>query len=309
MTGPAQIARAAGPAQPGHVNGSPMPPLPTEPPPRRPLAAIGGWRGLGWLSCGVAGSLAICWFIFFSPGPSGSKAEWFFGAVVFGVVLVAIWQTVTIQRQAAQHMAEAAEHLRKEFVAAEERAAREVAITRRLHQEEMEAQQSLHRTQMEAQRELARVERSHLLKLLQKQAMIEVSRAVGSHTQMLATLWNEAARVLRIEDRDERELAMNPIFEKISQVVHEFSVEISNAHLLVDDNRLHQALHRVNEAALMAVQVAEDVHLAVIDGHAPEHNPIPPVQRLMVNRAAEARHLAWELLRTGLDHGAPADPV
>lgn len=284
-----------------------MPPLPTDPPPRQPLAAIGGWRGLGWLSCGFAGSLAICWFIFLGPGPSGSKAEWFFGAVVFGIVLIAIWQTVTIQRQAAQHMAEAAEHLRKEFVAAEERAAREVAITRRLHQEEMEAQQTLHRTQMEAQRESARVERSHLLKLLQKQAVIEVSRAIGTHTRMLATLWNEAARVLRIEDRGERELAMNPIFEKISQVVNDFSVEISNAHLLVDDNRLHHALHRVNEAALMAVQVAEDIHVAVIDGHAPEPNPIPPVRRLMHNRAAEARHLAWELLKTGLDDGAAAN--
>ncbi|WP_232070379.1 hypothetical protein [Mycobacterium noviomagense] len=309
MTGPAQIARAAGPPPPGQVNGSPMPPRQTEPPARRPLAALGGRRALGWLSCGVAGCIAICWFIFFSPGQSGSKADWFFGAVVFGVVLVAIWQTVTIQRQAAQHMAEAAEHLRKEFIAAEERAAREVAITRRLHQEEMEAQQSLHRAQMEAQRELARVERGHLLKLLQKQAMIEVSRAVGSHTQMLATLWNEAARVLRIEDREERELAMNPIFERISQVVNDFSVEISNAHLLVDDNRLHQALHRVNEAALMAVQVAEDLHVAVVDGHAPEPNPIPPVRQLMLNRAAEARHLAWELLRTGLDDGAAANTV
>jgi hypothetical protein len=309
VSGPAQSARAAGPASFGQVNGFPKPPPGIEPPQRRPLAAIGGWRGLGWLSCGVAGGIAICWFIFFSPGQSGSKAEWFFGAVVFGVALIAIWQTITIQRQASQHIADAAEHLRKEFVAAQERAAREVAITRRLHQQEMEAQQSLHHAELEALREVARIERSHLLKRLQKQAMIEVSRAVGAHTRMLASLWNDAARVLRIEDREERELAMNPIFEKVSQVVSDFSVELSNAHLLVEHNRLHQALDRVNEAALMAVQVAEDLHVAVIDGHVPEQNPIPPVQRLMHKRAAEARRLAWDLLRTGLDDNGTANLV
>lgn len=251
--------------------------------------------------------MAILWFVFFSPGEMGSKAQWFFGAVVLGVVVIAVSQTFTIQRQVSQHMAEAAEQLRKEFVAAEERSAREVAITRRLHQEEMEAQQKFHRAEMKAQREVARVERTHLVKWLQKQAMIDVSRAVGAHTQMLATLWNEAARILRIEDRDEREQAMNPIFEKISQIVNDFSVELSNAHLMVEDNPLHHALHRVNEAALMAVRIAEELHVAVVDGDAPQSNPIPEVQRVMHQRAAEARRLAWELVRTGLDESEVAD--
>src|SRR5262249_44606112 len=157
---------------------------------------------------------------------------------------------VNIQRQAVQNAAEAAERLRKELAAAENRSARELEQTRTLHQAqidarqaELDAQQILHRAETEAQYELARVERAHLLKRLQKQAMIEVSRAVSTHTQMLATLWNEAARVLRIEDRGERELAMNPIFEQIGQVVKDFSVELGNAHLLVEDTRLHHALN------------------------------------------------------------------
>jgi hypothetical protein len=151
---------------------------------------------------------------------------------------------------------------------------------------------------MEAQQELARVERSHLLEQLQKQAMIEVSRAVSRHTHMLATLWNQGT------SRDEREQAMNPIFEQISQVVNDFSLEIDNAHLLVEDDRLHHALDRVNEAALLAIRVAEDVHVAVVEGRELQSNPVPPVQRLMHGRAAEARRLAWELLRTGLDSAA-----
>lgn len=299
MPGLAQSAPPAGPRQPGEVNGSARRTPPSEPPRR----GFGG-LGLGWLACGVVAVVAIAWFIFLGPGESGSKAEWFFGAVVLGVVLVSLWQTVTIQRQASQKVAEAGERLRRELVAAEERSAREVAITRRLHQEEMEAKQNLHRAQMEAQREVARVERMHLLKRLQKQAMIEVSRAVGAHTQMLATLWNEAARLLRIEDRDERELAMNPVFEQIGQVVNDFSIELANAHLLVEDDHLHHALDRVNEAAVMAVQVAQDIHAAVVEGNVPEPNPIPPVQRLMHARAADARRLAWELLRTGLEDNA-----
>ncbi|MBO0881248.1 MAG: hypothetical protein J2P17_13045 [Mycobacterium sp.] len=290
------------------------------------------------MTSAVAGAVAIGWFIFFSPGESGSKADWFFGSVVFCVVLVVMWQTLNIQRQAAQiaaeaaerlrrelvaaeqNAAEAAERLRKELVAAEERSARELELTRTLHQAEMESRQNLHQTEMksrqnlhraemEAQWQVARVERTHLLKRLQKQAMIEVSRAVSAHTQMLAVLWNEAARVLRIEDRDEREAAMTPIFEQISQAVNDFSVELGNAHLLIEDDRLHQALNRVNDAAVMAVRVAEDIHVAVVEGHAPEPSPIPQVQRLMYARAAEARRLAWDLLRTGLNESSEKAPA
>jgi hypothetical protein len=70
--------------------------------PRAPRwrAPLQGWRGIGWLACGFAGSVAIVWFIVLSPGESGSKAEWFFGSVVFVVVLVTMWQTLNIQRTA-----------------------------------------------------------------------------------------------------------------------------------------------------------------------------------------------------------------
>jgi hypothetical protein len=294
----AQSTRAAESTRRGDASGSADPqPVPVG---RRP-SERGSFRGIGWLACGLAGGVAIAWFIVLSPGEPGSKAEWFFGAVVFVVVMVTMWQTLSIQRQAKQDVAEAAERLRKELAAAEERSARELAQAQTLHRAEMEAQQKLHCAEMEAQRELARVERLHLLEQLQKQAMIEVSRAVSAHTQMLATLWNQGASILRKEDRDEREKAMNPIFEQISQVVNDFSVELDNAHLVVEDDRLHHALNRVNEAALMAIRVAEDVHVAVVEGRELQSNPLPAVQRLMHGRAAEARRLAWDLLRTGLD--------
>lgn len=298
MTGLVQSTRIAEPTVVPDVGVStgPIPQVA----PVQPRAPMRGWRGIGWLACGIAGSVAIAWFIVFSPGELGSKAEWFFGAVVFVVVMVTMWQTLTIARTAKREAAEAAERLRGELTAAEQRARHELALIQTLHRAEMEAQQNLHNAQLDAQRELARTERSHLLLQLQKQAMVEVSRAVGAHTRMLATLWNEGARIVLIEDSDERERAMTPIFEQISQVVTDFSVELDNAHVLVEDDRLHDALDRVNEAAVMAIRVAEDVHVAVVEGRALEPNPIPSTQRLMQTRAAEARRLAWDLLRTGL---------
>jgi hypothetical protein len=303
MTGLAESTRAAEDSE--HVEvptASELMPV-TVPVRRGPrwFAAIEGWRGIGWFATGVAGSVAIVWFIFVSRGEIGSKADWFFGAVVFCVVMVTMWQTLNIQRQANQNAAHTEERHRMELVAAEEHAARELALIQTLHRVEMDAKEKSQRAELEAHRELARVERLHLVNQLQKQALTEVSRTVNGHTQLLATLWNQAATVLTLDDRDERELAMNPIFEQISQVVNEFSVEVSNAHLLIEDDRLHRALDRVNEAVLMGIRVAEDVHDAVVQRSAPPLNPVPPVQRLMQSRAAEARQLAWSLLRAGLD--------
>lgn len=254
------------------------------------FAAIDGWRGIGWLSCGAAGGLAIAWFILLGPGEAGSKADWFFGAVVLCTVLVVMWQTVNAQRQADARASVAAEQLRRELAAAEERSARELALMQKLHMAEMDAQ-----------RQQAALERTHLHNQLQKQAVIEVSRAVSLHTQMLATLWNRGAGILGHTDRDEREQAMLPIFEQIGQVVNDFSVELANAHQIVDDNRLNRALESINEAVLMGIGVAQDVCDDIVEGRATEPNPIPGVQRLMYDKAAQARRLAWDLLRTTLD--------
>jgi hypothetical protein len=174
-------------------------------------------------------------------------------------------------------------------------------LTQELHRVEMDAREKLYRAEVEAQRQLARTERRHLVNQLQKQSMIEVTRAVNQHTQMLATLWNEGARLLHIDDRAEREQAMAPIFDQIGAIVNDFAIEIANAHLLVEDDRLHRALNHVNEAVLLAVRVAADLHEAVLEKRPPQDNPLPAVQRLMHTRAAEARSLAWELLRAGLE--------
>jgi hypothetical protein len=224
---------------------------------------------------------------------------------------VVVSQTIKIQRQAKEDAAEAAERLRRQLAAAEQRSARELAAAEQRSARELAAAEqrsaaelaltrSLHSAEMQALRERARVERVHLLAQQQKQTMIDISRAVNVHAHMLATLWNQGASILCIEERGAREEALNPIFEQIGRVVNDFSVEFTNAHLLIEDDRLHHALNRINEAVLLAIHAAEDLHSAVIEGRAPHPNPIGPVQRLMYERAAEARHLAWDLLRVSL---------
>ncbi|MBU9763886.1 hypothetical protein FR943_08530 [Mycobacterium sp. TNTM28] len=279
-------------------------PIPVAGNDRKPAARVtpaDARAGIGWLVCGGVGSLVIGGYLLFGPGAAGTKAEWFFGGVVFVVVMVTMWLTLTIQRQARYDIAQADERLRRELAAADERSALELALTQKWHRAELESQQKLHHAELVAQQALARIERNNLLEQLQKQAMIEVSRAVGAHTRMLATLWTEAATQLRNPDRDERETAMNAIFEQISQVVNDVSVELDNAHLLSQDDRLQEALNRVNDAVLMAIQVAEELHVDVVEGHTPDSNPIPAVQRLLHERATAARRLAWSLLRTGLE--------
>ncbi len=264
------------------------------------FAAIDGWRGIGWLSCGAAGGLAVAWFILLGPGETGSKADWFFGAAVLCVVMVVMWQTVNVQRQANRSAAAMAERLHAELAAAETRMARERAVSDERAARELELTQRLHRAEMDAHRRQAETERRYLHNQLQKQAVLEVSRAVTLHTQMLATLWNRGAAILHGADRDERERAMLPIFEQIGQAVNAFSVELAAAHQIVDDARLNQALEGVNEAVLMGIRVAQDVCDDIVDARATGPNPVASVQRVMYERAAEARRLAWELVRTGL---------
>src|SRR5689334_23278623 len=96
MTGLVQSTRATEDSALSEVH---APPAPAAPPhaPVSPAPRRQGWHTIGWFACGAASFLAIAWFIFFSRGELGSKAEWFFGAVVFCVVLVTMWQTLTVQ--------------------------------------------------------------------------------------------------------------------------------------------------------------------------------------------------------------------
>jgi hypothetical protein len=247
------------------------------------FAAIDGWRGVGRLACGAAGALAIAWFILLSPGETGSKADWFFGAVVFVVAVVAVWQTVNVQRQADRRVAEAAERLRIELAAAEKRSARELELTQRLH----EAHWNSARLRWRADSSPPRGDgRRATAGSSRPQPPGQPAAEAGRHGgvaggrrkhQMLATLWNRGASILHSGDREEREQSMLPIFEQIGQVVNDFSSNLPTPTRSSRTSVLNQALEGVNEAVLMAIRVAQEVCDDVVAGRAPETNPIPQV--------------------------------
>lgn len=267
--------------------------------PPRGFAVIGGWRGMGWLALGFVPAAAFMWLVLFSGIQTGSKADWFAGVSTFTAVVVALVLTARITRQVEADAAKAYEGLRRELAEAELRTRTELAAAEQRSADELAHALELHRVELDAQKELAHAQRVHLLELQQKQALAEVLRAVSAHTRMLATVWNRGAKILEIKDRAEREQAMDAIMEPLGQVVQDFWVELGNANLLIEDDRLHEVLNRVNGAAVKAVHVAEDVRTAVVDGQVPDPNPIPPVQEVMHERAADARRVALELLQTG----------
>src|SRR5947199_9574342 len=107
MTGLVQSARATEDSVRRDVDASSGPAASAAPPqsPVSPEPRRLGWHGIGWFACGVAGALAIAWFIFFSRGELGSKADWFFGAVVFCAVMVSVWSIVACLRQDSRRAA------------------------------------------------------------------------------------------------------------------------------------------------------------------------------------------------------------
>ncbi|MGO9103845.1 MAG: hypothetical protein ACLP9Y_32115 [Mycobacterium sp.] len=140
MTNPTPSDASADSAEAGNSTG---PPEPTR---RGP----GAW-GIAAIVCGAVAVALLIAALILVHWDVGSKAEWCAGTGAFAAVIVALWQTISIQRQAKDDAKEAQKRLRHELAAAEQRSARELENARELH-----------RVELEHQREVARVQRVHL---------------------------------------------------------------------------------------------------------------------------------------------------
>lgn len=78
--------------------------------------------------------------------------EAFAAAGTLLAVVVALWQSTVIRRQAEKEAKDAANRFEKELTSA-----------RDLHAAEMEAADDRHKAELESQREIARVQRVHML--------------------------------------------------------------------------------------------------------------------------------------------------
>ena len=150
---------------------------------------------------------------------------------------------------------------------------------------------------------LARVDRIHLLEQRQKQALIEVSRAVAKHTYLMDTLWGQAAQLGRSTVTEhEREWWFGPITEKLGEAAENTAMECANAQMLMEHEQLIAAVEQIRDAADKGMQAAKCVREQVISGRPPDPNAIPYAISFMRETVKVARVWATDLLRTGYEN-------
>ncbi|MCV7303040.1 hypothetical protein H7J93_25785 [Mycobacterium barrassiae] len=238
----------------------------------------------------------------------GSIWEPFAAVGTIGAVIVALWQSVVIRRQAKDAAAETAIHLTAEIAAANTRTQQEVEAARERSARELEHARELHQQEMENQRELARLQRVQLLEQSQKQQVVILNRAVDALGHQLAKLWNEGAKIARLSSRQERIDGMDELSKELSLAAKDVAQEIAAAHLLVQNQQIHDALDELNLAGQNAMYVEIQLREAYVAGNQLNPSPIPDAMALVHDRMRVVWALAADLLRTGYDDtGGPDD--
>jgi hypothetical protein len=219
----------------------------------------------------------------------GNVAEGFAAVGTFLAVVVALWQSVIVRRQAEQDAKDAAERFREELDAAEAR-----------HKVQLVAQRELAQSQLGAQMEQARVQRVHLREQEFKLALIRVSRAANLYTHELATLIEQGRRAADLPEKREREDALLPLSKRLGLLAKDVSLEISGAHMLTQNDTLHEALNDVNAVSIRGVAAEIQVRGPIIDqGVMPNPAPIFQFMEAIQRVLNQVRQLAGNLLVTG----------
>jgi hypothetical protein len=234
---------------------------------------------IGWLLLGCSVGAFFSWLLIFSGWQTASKADWFAGIGSFAAVAVALWQSVTIRRQANAEAADARRRFRHELRAAEARSAAELA----------------------AQKELARVERRYRQEQEIKSALVDVARAVSDYGIVLASFWVESVDISKLPTRAEREVAFRPISRTLGEAVSRIAIECDSAEILIDHRELGEAVAELRVVVESVVWAVDEMRQRVERNDRPSMAPVHAAQVRMNDQATETRRLAWELLRTGVD--------
>lgn len=213
--------------------------------------------------------------------------------VTFIAVVVALWQSVIIRRQARDDARTAHERLRRELEAAEQRSARELDYARELH-----------RIELEAYREQARIERAHLREQEFKLALIRVSRATNDYTLELAILTERGHKVVTMPEKQEREDALVPNSKRLASLLKNMQLEISAAHMFTRNKALLDSLDALNAATVLGSHAEMLFRESVISNCTMTRSVAEAIFRAMTTMqtaTGNVRRLAGELLETGWD--------
>lgn len=258
----------------GHPDDSPAEAQPPAKRARRPLNRL----EVGWLLVGGAVGAFYGWLLIFSGWETGSKADWFAGIGSFAAVAVALWQSITIRRQADADAVAATNRLEYELAAAEARSAAELA----------------------AQKRLASVERTYRREQEVKSALVDVARAVSDYGMEIASFWVESVDISKLPTQREREVAFRPISRTLGEAVARIAIECDTAEILIEHEELGQAVAELRVVIEAVVWAADDMRRRVERDNRPNMAPVHAAQAQMVEQATETRRLAWKLLRTGV---------
>ncbi|MCV7289407.1 hypothetical protein H7J87_29175 [Mycolicibacterium wolinskyi] len=231
----------------------------------------------------------------------GNVWEPFAAVGTIGAVVVALWQSVVIRRQAKDDAAEAATRFQAEIEAANTRTVQEVEAAERRSARELTHSRELHEVEMANQRELARIQRVQLLEQSQKQQVVVLNRAVDALGHQLAKLWNEGTKIARLDKYEDRVNGMDQLSKELSLAAKNMVQEIAAAHLLVQRQEIHDALDNLNLAGQNAMYVEMQLREAYVAGRQLNPSPIPGAMELIHQRMRVVWTLAADLLRTGYD--------
>ncbi|KPG24182.1 hypothetical protein AN911_01715 [Mycobacteroides immunogenum] len=239
--------------------------------------------------CGVLSAGFLIMALLAAPIESGSKAEWLSGIGTLTAVVVALWQTTSIQKQAKEQSHAALERLERELKAAEDRSNAKLETATRLHQSELESQ-----------RELARIQRLHLQEQEFKLALIRVSRTIDAYCRELTAMpyLDVQAIPKTYSDQVDARRAAREALKSLARDVH---LEITGAQMLSQNDSLRESLDIVKQAMSLARTVAERYRTNATSKTIPDplpiwnaRNAIQTAIRDTIKMASESLHAGWE---------------
>lgn len=112
----------------------------------------------------------------------------------------------------------------------------------------------------------------------------------------------ETQRIIGLESRQERDDAIKPIAKRMNIVAQDLALEIAGAHMLTNNDDLHDALDAITAVATEAPIKANEYENTVIwTAQTPNAVPIYLAMNAIQEATGKARRLAGTILITGWD--------
>lgn len=218
---------------------------------------------IGSRMCGVLSVGFLIAALLAADIETGSKAEWLSGIGTLTAVVVALWQTITIQKQAKEQAHEAQKHFERELMAAEERSAREL---------------------------------KHARTWEFKLVLIQLSKVIKAYRDYLGRLAEAGLNAYTFSDKAARQDALLEVRQEAT--AHDVSSEIVDALLLAQDDAIRQSLRQIQPLMVESFNADMRYRFSVRQGQEPDPSEILDSLRDIEEAIDSTRQIAAERLDT-----------